>query len=78
MTVPAHQDADAPSFKHSGEEIFLVLDGRLRFVYGGTEFILGQGDCLQFDASIEHRSRSEGGKPAQLFVVTIPNRNDRH
>ena len=74
VTVPKSGPDDAPHFKHTGEEIFYVLEGRIRFSYGGAEFILAAGDCLQFDASIEHRSTAEGGKPARLFVVTIPDR----
>lgn len=77
VTVPAQGKGDEPRFKHTGEEIFLVLEGRVRFSYGGTDFILNEGDCAQFDASMEHRSVAEGESPAKLFVVTIPDRLER-
>lgn len=74
VTIPAEGAGNEPRFKHTGEEIFLVIEGRIRFTYGGTEFILAEGDCVQFDASLEHRSIAENGRPARLFVVTIPDR----
>ena len=77
LTVPTAEDASVPMLKHSGEEVFLVLSGRIRFAYAGTEFILQEGDCIQFDANIEHRAIAEGEGKAQLFVVTIPNRVEK-
>ncbi len=77
LTVPVLDRADPPKAKHSGEEVILVLEGRVRFIYAGAEFILQVGDCIQFDAKIEHCAIAEGGSKAQLFVVTIPDRIER-
>lgn len=77
LTVPVSDGAAPLKAKHSGEEVFLVLQGRVRFVYAGAEFILQEGDCIQFDASIEHCAIAEGGAKAQLFVVTVPDRTER-
>ena len=72
LNVPILAGDDAPRFKHAGEEIILVLEGQMRFEYGGVDFVLKEGDCVQFDAGIEHYSFAEGKKPARLFVVNIP------
>lgn len=77
VTVPVSGSEDETRFRHTGEEVFLVLEGRIRFNYGGAEFILNEGDCAQFDASIEHRSIAENGEAARLFVVTIPDRIEK-
>lgn len=74
LTVPVLDGAEPQKIRHSGEEVFLVLEGRVRLAYAGAEFILQKGDCIQFDASIEHYATAEDGEPAQLFVVTIPDR----
>ncbi len=74
LTLSVLEDETPPRFKHSGEEIILVLEGRMRFQYGGMEIIVGPGDCIQFDASIEHYGLAEGAVPARLFVVNIPDR----
>ena len=77
LVLPVPGNDPPPRFKHSGEEIILVLQGKMRFLYGGMEFIAAEGDCLHFDASIEHYGLAEGGSPARLFVVTVPLRPER-
>lgn len=41
-------------FQHEGEEMLYVLGGKTKFFYGDKEFILEEGDCLYFDASVPH------------------------
>jgi transcriptional regulator with XRE-family HTH domain len=77
LTLPVPNGEEPSFFKHSGEEVFLVLEGRVRFSYAGSEFILKKGDCVQFDSNVEHFAISDGDQPAQLFIVTIPERADR-
>jgi transcriptional regulator with XRE-family HTH domain len=75
LTLPADAGKEPPRSTHPGEEVILVISGRARFRYAGVDFILDAGDCLQFDASIEHHAVAEGKEPAQLFVVRIADRN---
>jgi len=72
VNLPTIEGKEPPRFKHPGEEIIHVLEGRVRFIYGGIDLILNTNDCLQFDSGIEHYVVAEGGKPARLFVVSIP------
>lgn len=72
LTLPVADGKEPPQSTHPGEEVILVISGRARFSYAGVDFILNAGDCLQFDASIEHHAVAEGTQPAQLFVVRIP------
>ena len=74
LTLPILEGEDPPRFKHSGEEIIVLLEGRMRFEYGGMEFEMAPGDCIQFDADIEHHGVAVGDAPARAFVVTIPDR----
>jgi transcriptional regulator with XRE-family HTH domain len=76
LTLPILEGADPPRFRHSGEEIILLLEGRMRFEYGGMEFEMAPGDCIQFDANIEHHGVAVGATPAKAFVITIPERRD--
>jgi transcriptional regulator with XRE-family HTH domain len=59
-------------FDHEGEELFYVLEGRIKFLYGDKEYLLKEGDCLYFDSSITHRGESIGKKPAKVLVVICP------
>ena len=71
VTLPP---ADDPPdlFSHEGEELFFVLSGRVRFVYGGTELILHQGDSVYFDSAVEHRGLADGGESAMALAVIVP------
>ncbi|MGO9772411.1 MAG: helix-turn-helix domain-containing protein [Roseiarcus sp.] len=77
LTLPVLDGEVPPRFKHSGEEIITVLEGRMLFEYGGMEFEMGPGDCIQFESDIEHHGVAVGSQPAKLFVVTIPDRSER-
>ena len=56
-------------FHHKGEEILLVLEGVMRFIHGDNEFLVEEGDCIYFDASIPHLGLAEGSKPVKCFMV---------
>jgi transcriptional regulator with XRE-family HTH domain len=57
------------TFQHSGEEFFIVLDGKVEFLYGSEKYVLAEGDCVYFDAHIPHCSRSIGEKRAKGIMV---------
>ncbi|MBI5250469.1 MAG: cupin domain-containing protein [Desulfomonile tiedjei] len=56
-------------FQHKGEEILLVLEGTMRFVYGDKEFVVEEGDCVYFDSSTPHFGMAEGSKPVKCVMV---------
>lgn len=72
LTLPCLDGVDPPFFRHAGEEILLVLEGRIRFEFAGTEMILEKGDCIQFDSSFEHYGVAIDGEAAKAFVVITP------
>lgn len=75
LTLPVLAEGQTPpKNRHSGEEVLLMLEGQMIFDYGGVEILLNEGDCIQFDARIEHFGYAAGGKDARAFVVTIPER----
>lgn len=77
LTLPCLDDTKIQRFRHNGEEVLMMLEGRIRFHYAGTEIILGPGDCIQFDASFEHNGVAIDGKEAKAFVVITPDRTAR-
>ncbi|MBP7065770.1 helix-turn-helix domain-containing protein [Ferrovibrio sp.] len=58
-------------YRHRGEEIFFVMSGKVRFIYGSAEYLLDAGDCVYFDPSVDHRGEAAGADPAQAFVVIL-------
>lgn len=75
LTLPcvAHPER-IPPFRHSGEEVLLMLQGQIVFNYAGVDIILNEGDCIQFESEIAHFGYAIGGRDARAFVVTIPDR----
>jgi transcriptional regulator with XRE-family HTH domain len=60
-------------FQHEGDELLFVLEGKVEVHLGQERLVLTGGDCLYFDASTPHRSRSIGGNRAKTFViVSVP------
>jgi len=60
-------------FQHEGDELLFVLEGKVEVHLGQERLLLAAGDCLYFDASTPHRSRSLGGERAKTFViVSVP------
>jgi transcriptional regulator with XRE-family HTH domain len=57
------------SFQHSGDEMVFVLTGIVETHLGSEKILLNPGDCLYFDASVPHRSRSMSKQRAVTLVV---------
>lgn len=73
LTLPAMSGkVEIPPFRHSGEEVLLLLEGQILFNYGGVDIILNEGDCIQFESEVAHFGYATGGKDARAFVVIIP------
>jgi transcriptional regulator with XRE-family HTH domain len=68
LTIPANIEA-SPFFQHTGEELFMVLTGRVRFLHGEREVLLEEGDCIYFDSNILHRGFAVDVKQAKCLIV---------
>ena len=76
LTLPCIEDAHLPKLRHPGEEILFVLEGKIRFDFAGTVFILDEGDCIQFEASYDHLGVAIEGKDAKALLVITPGRHE--
>jgi transcriptional regulator with XRE-family HTH domain len=68
LTLPV-KTKQVPLFQHEGEEILFVLEGTMKFFHGDLEFIVEEGDCLYFDASIPHHGICQGKKDVKCLMV---------
>jgi transcriptional regulator with XRE-family HTH domain len=59
-------------FQHPGDEMVYVLKGQVQIHLGDDQVMLFPGDCLYFDATTSHRSRSVGKERALTLVVVTP------
>lgn len=68
LTLPLHPKENV-LFQHKGEELLFVLEGTMKFFHGEKEFIVEEGDCIYFDASIPHYGICEGKESTKCFMV---------
>ena len=61
---------------HSHEQIVYVLSGRLRFMVGDEEAIVGPGDMLVVPPGVEHWAETIGDEPAIDLSVFSPRRDE--
>lgn len=59
-------------FRHAGEEVGYILDGKLELVVDGEEFILSRGDSFFFHSNLPHSYRAAGAKPCRIIWVNAP------
>lgn len=64
-------------YDHPGEELYLVVRGRVEVDLDGEMIALGPGDTLCYDGRIPHRSRvGPGADPDDVLVYLITTRDD--
>jgi transcriptional regulator with XRE-family HTH domain len=54
---------------HPGEEVAYVVEGQVEIEVGGAPFLLGAGDVLSFDCSVEHTYEAVGDTPPRFLVI---------
>lgn len=57
------------TFKHEGEEYFLVLEGELMLCIGHEEYLLEQGDSGCFDSNHGHVWKNVRGKKGTFLIA---------
>lgn len=56
-------------YQHEGEEILFVIQGTMKFLHGGEEYIVNEGDCIYFDSNLPHFGESIGPEEVKCFMV---------
>ncbi len=70
----AEQLAPIPVNKHAGQELDFILEGKLKFTYGGHAEVLEPGDCVLYDSGNEHGTVAVGGQDCVFLAIVIPQR----
>lgn len=68
---PGFSNEDLP-YSHAGEEIVLLVSGKLDAMIGGARFELEVGDSLAYDAAVPHAWSNKTSKPVQILVASTP------
>ena len=54
---------------HPGQEFNYVVEGRVRVIFGGKDYLLNEGDCFYFDPTVPHAQTALDGKDAKFLTV---------
>jgi transcriptional regulator with XRE-family HTH domain len=68
LTLPANPKKRTV-YQHEGEEILFVIQGTMKFLHGGEEYIVNEGDSIYFDSSLPHFGESIGPEEVKCFMV---------
>lgn len=69
--APGGTTANEP-FTHRGEEAVIVLSGTVEVAVGAVQFIIHEGDCIQFEAALPHRYHNIGDVEAEMLLCISP------
>lgn len=59
------------AYSHPGQEFNYILEGTLKVVFDGKEYILEAGDSVYFDSGYNHTMSAVGDKPAKFIAVVL-------
>jgi len=59
-------------FKHSGEEMHLVLEGEMEYTVGEKSYILHKGDILWHKSNLNHKAKNIGNKKVKYMTIGSP------
>jgi transcriptional regulator with XRE-family HTH domain len=69
--VEPHADSGPEPMVHPGEELVVMLDGRMRFEVDGERYELEAGDSLHFRTTLAHSWRNPSDDPARAIWLAI-------
>ncbi len=72
IKIPAGAHTQHGSFGHIGREIGLILKGRAKFTYAGTEYFLEEGDSVSFSSGSPHQLENNGDTPMEAVWFVTP------
>jgi len=54
---------------HDGYEWIYILSGRMRFILGDQDWVLGPGEVAEFDTTVPHWFGSTGDAPVEILSI---------
>lgn len=70
VTIPFSEQSPVFS-KHKGQEIDIVINGRLEIQVGDSVEILEEGDTIYYNSSHPHAMRALDGKDCEIYAIVL-------
>ena len=73
-TITAELDPHAESkwFQHNGEELHIILQGKLEYTVGEKSYRLSEGDILWHRSNLRHRAKNIGSEKTKYITIGTP------
>jgi len=73
-TIIAELDPNEESkwFQHNGEELHLILQGKLEYTVGEKSYRLSEGDILWHRSNVRHRAKNIGSEKVKYITIGTP------
>ena len=68
LTIPA-ESKRSEVFQHEGEEMMLIVEGRMRFYHADEVYVLEPGDSVYFDSGIPHYGIPDDDRDVKCVIV---------
>jgi transcriptional regulator with XRE-family HTH domain len=69
--VEPQADSGPAPMRHPGEELVLMLEGRMEFTVGGATHEIGAGDSIHFRTVRPHSWRNPSDEPARAIWLVV-------
>ncbi len=60
------------TYRHKGEEVHLVLSGKIEYMVGDEVYIMEEGDVLWHRSDVDHLARNIGDVKAVYITISSP------
>ncbi|MBQ8176585.1 MAG: AMP-binding protein [Oscillospiraceae bacterium] len=71
VTIPYTANAEPAYSSHEGQEIDVVIKGKLCVEINGRKEILGEGDTIYYNSSYPHALTALGGKDCKIYAFVV-------
>ncbi|MDR3092547.1 MAG: XRE family transcriptional regulator [Endomicrobium sp.] len=71
VTPESLKNKSKHAYSHTGQEFNYILEGTLKLIFDGKEYILNPGDSVYFDSRYDHAIFSIDDKPAKFLAVVL-------
>ena len=72
ITTELDPNVESKWFKHNGEELHLILQGKLEYTVGEKSYRLNEGDILWHRSNVRHRAKNIGSEKVKYITIGTP------
>ncbi len=76
VTIPAASNEEMHFSKHAGQEMDIVVKGKLCIQVGDCTEILEEGDSIYYNSGLNHALKAMDGEDCQIYAIVLRSQNE--